>query len=152
VLIYLVRHGRTSSSAIDSFNGQRELPLTEEGREQAKKLRARLAEVRWGAVYCSPLGRTAETAHVLAPDAKVVELPGLIEINYGKWEGLTALQAEALDTPAYAAWVADPVANAPPGGETAAQVAERALQALEKIRARHEASKGPVLAVSHKAR
>ena len=62
MLLYLARHAQTASSAVDSFNGQRELPLTEHGREQARKLGQRLAGVRFAAVYRSPLGRTAETA------------------------------------------------------------------------------------------
>ena len=62
MLVYLVRHAQTASSAVDSFNGQRELPLTEQGREQARKLGERLRGVRFAAVYRSPLGRTAQTA------------------------------------------------------------------------------------------
>ena len=66
MLLYLVRHAQTASSAVDAFNGQRELPLTEPGREQARKLGARLGSVRWAAVYRSPLGRTAETAALVS--------------------------------------------------------------------------------------
>jgi len=43
MLLYVARHAQTASSAVDSFNGQRELPLTEQGREQARKLGQRLA-------------------------------------------------------------------------------------------------------------
>lgn len=151
MLIYLARHAQTASSAVDSFNGQRELPLTERGREQARKLGERLRTVRWAAVYRSPLGRTAETAALIAPDARAQVMPGLTEIDYGEWEGLSPEQARAKDAAAYDAWVRDPAANAPPRGETAAQVAARALAALEEIRSRHESAPGPVLAVSHKA-
>jgi broad specificity phosphatase PhoE len=147
--LYLIRHAQTASSAVDSFNGQRELPLTEHGREQARKLGARLAGVRWAAVYRSPLGRTGETAALVAPDRDARITPGLIEIDYGGWEGLSPTQAREMDPARYAAWVADPATTPPPGGETAAQVARRALAALEEIRARHESE--TVLAVSHKA-
>ena len=58
MLLYLIRHAQTASSAVDSFNGQRELPLTDHGREQARKLGARLSSVKVAAVYRSPLGRT----------------------------------------------------------------------------------------------
>jgi broad specificity phosphatase PhoE len=151
MLVYLVRHAQTASSAVDSFNGQRELPLTDHGREQARKLGARLAPVKWAAVYRSPLGRTGETAALVAPAVDAQIAPGLIEINYGEWEGLSPAQARERDPVRYAAWVADPTTTGPPGGETAAQVARRALDALEEIRARHEGSTQPVLAVSHKA-
>jgi len=151
MLLYLARHAQTASSAVDSFNGQRELPLTDHGREQARKLGQRLGGVRWAAVYRSPLGRTAETAALVAPGIEATIVRGLIEIDYGGWEGLSPEQARALNPGRYKAWVADPAATSPTGGETAAQVAERALAALEEIRSRHEDSPLPVLAVSHKA-
>ena len=151
MLLYLARHAQTASSAVDSFNGRGELPLTEHGREQARKLGERVRGVRWAAVYRSPLGRTAQTAASIAPGISAQVLPGLTEIDYGAWEGLSPEQARAKDPAAYDAWVRDPAANAPPGGETAAQVATRALGALEEIRSRHENASDPVLAVSHKA-
>ena len=81
MLLYLARHAQTASSAVDSFNGQRELPLTEHGREQARKLGQRLAGVRFAAVYRSPLGRTAETAALIATRIPAQVVPGLIEIS-----------------------------------------------------------------------
>ena len=151
MLLYLARHAQTASSAVDSFNGRRELPLTERGQQQARKLGQRLSAVRFAAVYRSPLGRTAQTAALIAPTLPAQVVPGLTEIDYGEWEGLSPEQARERDRDRYDAWVADPQAVSPPGGETAAQVASRALAALEEIRSRHEGSPLPVLAVSHKA-
>jgi broad specificity phosphatase PhoE len=151
MLLYLARHAQTASSAVDSFNGRGELPLTDHGREQARKLGQRLAGVRFAALYRSPLGRTAETAALILSKPTAEVLPGLTEIDYGRWEGLSPEQARALDPKLYEAWVADPASVAPPGGETAAQVAERALAAIEQIRSRHPGADDRVLAVSHKA-
>jgi broad specificity phosphatase PhoE len=151
MLLYLARHAQTASSAVDSFNGRGELPLTDRGREQARRLGVRLAGVRFAAVYRSPLGRTAETAALIVPRMTAEVLPDLSEIDYGRWEGLSPEQVRALDPARYEAWVEDPSAIAPPGGETATQVTERALAVLEEIRSRHESSAEPVLAVSHKA-
>ena len=151
MLLYLARPAQTASSAVDSFNGRGELSLTGRGREQARRASVRLAGVRFAAVYRSPLGRTAETAALIAPRVQAQVLPGLSEIDYGRWEGLSPEEARALDPARYDAWVSDPASVSPPGGETAAQVAERALAALEEIRSRHEGSAQPVLAVSHKA-
>ena len=147
MLLYLARHAQTASSAVDSFNGQSELPLTEHGREQARRLGARLAGISWGAVFRSPLGRTAETAALVAPGYEAKVIPGLIEIDYGEWEGLSPQQAEARNPQRYREWVEDPSLMSPPGGETAAQVAARVLAALGEI----ARAPGPVLAVSHKA-
>ena len=156
MLLYLIRHAQTASSAIDSFNGQRELPLTDTGRAQAAALGKRLSDVKFAAVYRSPLDRTRETAALVAPSfaSRLITLPGLIEINYGDWEGHSPAEAEARSPAHFRAWHDDPVANAPPNGETARDVATRALAALETIRASHEDglhTNDPVLVVSHKA-
>lgn len=151
MLLYLVRHAQTASSAVDSFNGRGELPLTAAGREQARRLGERLAGVRFAALYRSPLGRTAETARLVSPASESGVLAGLTEIDYGRWEGLSPEQARAIDPPRYAAWSDDPAAVSPPGGETAVTVASRALAALGEILARHQHGALPVLAISHKA-
>jgi len=153
MLLYLCRHAQTASSMVDSFNGQVELPLTERGRAQADALGARLSGVAFEAVYRSPLDRTRETAARIAPALadQMIVLPGLIEIAYGAWEGLSPEEAKAKWPREYAAWSDDPERHAPPGGETAGQISARAMAALEEIRRRHENSPRPVLAVSHKA-
>src|SRR5213082_2208907 len=97
LLLYLCRHAQTTSSAVDSFNGQRELPLTEHGRQQARKLGERLKTVPFAAVYRSPLGRTRDTADLIEPTHDQIVLAGLIEIDYGAWEGLSPEQARAND-------------------------------------------------------
>lgn len=151
MLLYLARHAQTASSAVDSFNGRRELPLTEAGKEQARRLGARLSGIQWAAVFRSPLSRARETAELIAPGFSQVVIPGLTEIDYGGWEGLSPEQARALNPGRYKAWVADPSTTAPTGGETAEQVKDRALAALDQIRSAHEESDQPVLAISHKA-
>jgi broad specificity phosphatase PhoE len=149
MLLYLCRHAQTASSAVDSFNGRRELPLTEHGREQARKLGERLATVPFAAVFRSPLGRTGETAALVGPGTDAIVLDGLTELDYGAWEGLSTAQARALDPARYAAWESDPAQTPPPAGETANQVAERVLAAIEEISRR--VPEGRALAVSHKA-
>ncbi len=157
MLIYLIRHAQTASSAIDSFNGQHELPLTERGRAQAQALGSRLTGVDFKAVYRSPLDRTRETAALVAPAfaERQIILPGLTEIDYGDWEGLSAADAELRSPAEFVAWREEPEDHAPPHGETARRVAERALEALESIRVRHDEGgdelRGPALVVSHKA-
>src|SRR5216684_5799514 len=83
MLLYLVRHAQTASSAVDSFNGRGDLPLTDQGREQARKLGERLKSVRFAAVARSPLGRTKQTAELVASGAPHVIVEGLTEIDYG---------------------------------------------------------------------
>ncbi len=151
MLIYLCRHAQTASSAVDSFNGQRELPLTEQGRAQAAALGARLKSVSFAAVYRSPLGRTGETSTLIAPALSASILPGLTEIHYGDWEGLSPTQAREKSGQRFDDWQRDPVNISPPAGETIAEVAARAQAALQEILARQSVATGPVLVVSHKA-
>ena len=151
MLLYLVRHAQTASSAVDSFNGRGELPLTERGREQARKLGERLKTVRFVAAVRSPLGRTKETADLIAPGLPQIVLEGLTEIDYGEWEGLSPEQARERDPELYEAWLEDPARIAPPRGETAQQIADRAMAALQQIEERYRGAAGPVLGVSHKA-
>jgi probable phosphoglycerate mutase len=151
MLLYIARHAQTSSSAVDSFNGRGELPLTELGREQAQKLGERLAAIPFAAVVRSPLGRTRQTAELVVRGLRQVVLDGLTEIDYGEWEGLSPAQARERDPELYDAWVEDPSRIAPPGGETAAQVAERALAALHQVEKNFADANEPVLAISHKA-
>jgi broad specificity phosphatase PhoE len=149
MLLYLARHAQTASSKVDSFNGQVELPLTDHGLAQAALLGTRLRSVKFDAIYRSPLSRTLQTAQQIVPGCDPRVLPGIIEMSYGRWEGLSPQMARALDPKHYDDWEARPDQVSPPGGETVQQVADRALQALEEIRAAHP--NGIVLAVSHKA-
>jgi probable phosphoglycerate mutase len=149
VLLYLCRHAQTVSSAVDSFNGRRDLPLTEAGREQARALGRRLSTVQFVSVVTSPLARAIDTALLIAPNNVHSVLDGLTEIDYGGWEGLSPEKARALDPARYDAWESDPSRTSPPGGEAAAEVAARAVEALAQIQ--RQFPDGPVLAVSHKA-
>ncbi len=149
--IFLVRHGATQLSAEDAFAGETDVPLSDLGREQLRKLAHRLAGEPIAAVYASPLGRTMETARILAePHGKpVVARDGLREVSHGHWEGKTRAAVEKDHPKEYALWQADPFSFAPPGGETGLAVTARALPALLEIVA---ASPGAqVIVVSHKA-
>src|SRR5207245_9744207 len=119
----MARHAQTASSAVESVNGRRELLLTERGQQQARKLGQRLSAVRFAAVYRSPLGRTAQTAALIAPMLSAQVVPGLTEIDYGEWEGLSPEQARDRDGERYDAWDAYPLAVSTPGGECAPRAA-----------------------------
>src|SRR6185312_15004882 len=72
------------------------------------------------------------------------------EIAYGEWDGRPEAEVERDDAARFHAWSAHPGRVAPPGGESGAEIAARAMAAVERIRARH-ADGGKVLVVSHKA-
>jgi probable phosphoglycerate mutase len=149
--VYLVRHGATQLTSEDRFSGAVGVDLSDQGRDQARRLAARLSGHPIGAVYCSPLGRTAETARILAEPHRLKPLhrDGLREISHGRWEGLTRREVEGRYPDEYAAWEADPFTSAPRDGESGLGVLARALPVIREIVLAHEGDH--VLVVSHKA-
>src|SRR4051794_8951067 len=149
--LYLVRHGATQLSAEDRFAGSVDVQLSDEGREQAAALGARLSAERIDTVYASPMSRTRETAAIVATACglSVTAVDGLREINHGHWESLTRREVEQQFSAEYASWEADPFTFAPRGGESGAAVLARALASLREILDHHAGQR--VLVVSHKA-
>ena len=150
--LYFVRHGQTEFSRANRFCGTIDPPLSDFGMRMAEAIGAAYGNAGWTAIYRSPRLRALQTIAPLAKHAglePVVE-DGLAEIAYGNWEGLTKEEARAQDPEGYAWYAVDTTSRAAPGGgETAFQVAARAMPVLERIKARH--TEGRVLVVSHKA-
>jgi len=146
-----VRHGATALTAEDRFSGAIGVDLSDEGRRQAHLLSERLAGEAIGAVYCSPLSRTVETAAILSEPHKLEPQrdEGLREISHGHWEGLTRREVEDRFPDEYSAWEMDPFTFAPAEGESGVSVLARALPVIRTIVSRHDGQS--VLVVSHKA-
>ncbi len=149
--IFLIRHGATTLTAEDRFAGATDVQLSEEGREQVRRLASRLSNDGITAVYASPLGRTVETAQILAEPHRleVQTKDGLREISHGRWEQLTRREVEEQFPEEAAAWDQDPYTFAPVGGESGLGVTARALPVLMDIVRENQG--GNVLVVSHKA-
>ncbi len=150
--LHLLRHGQTPHSRANLFCGAGSDPgLTPDGAAMAEAIASALASESWAAIYSSPQRRARETAAPLAArlGVEVTIAAGLREIAYGEWEGLSSGEAAARDHDLHQAWNADPALHAPPGGETAPEVARRALTEIEGVRSAVPA--GDVLAVTHKA-
>jgi broad specificity phosphatase PhoE len=149
--VFMVRHGATVLSAEDRFAGVTDVELSEEGREQARRLAERLGCEKISAVYTSPLGRTVETARILAAphDLEVQTRDGFREISHGHWEGMTRREVESKFPNEMAEWEKDPYTFAPTGGESGLAVTARALPALIDLVREHPGVN--ILVVSHKA-
>jgi alpha-ribazole phosphatase len=153
VNLYLIRHGQTAASRENRFSGSSDPPLTEVGEAMAAAFARAYASLPWDAIYTSPMLRTRQTADALCGligAAPIVD-EGLREIDYGQWEGLPVEAVQARWPAEYAYWADDVASRGTPGGETAFQVAGRAMRVVETIRRRHQAGSGNVLIVSHKA-
>lgn len=149
--IFLIRHGATTLTAEDRFAGATDVPLSHEGREQARRLGMRLSAEKVAAVYASTLGRTMETARLIAEPHGLEVQPreGLREISHGHWEQMTRREVDERYPEESAAWEADPYTFAPVGGESGLAVTARALPALLQIVRSHMGAQ--VIVVSHKA-
>ena len=124
----MVRHGATELSAEDRFAGVTNVELSDEGREQARRLSERLSAEKIAAVYASPLGRTVETARILAAphDLPVQTCDGFREISHGHWEGMKRREVEEKFPEEMAEWEKDPYTFAPAGwGERAGRNSPR---------------------------
>ncbi|WP_067823787.1 bifunctional RNase H/acid phosphatase [Nocardia inohanensis] len=125
--LLLLRHGQTELSVQRRYSGRGNPALTALGREQAARAAESLAaKGDIAAIVCSPLGRAKETAEAAgrALGVPVRVLEGLIETDFGAWEGLTFAEAQQQDPELHSRWLGDPSLPAP-GGESFDQVRER---------------------------
>ncbi len=129
-MIFLIRHGQTEFNVERRLQGRMDSPLTELGREQARRmgetLKAHLGEPGLWRVVSSPLGRTLATARIvcetLGLGCAIETDERLAEIHVGDWEGLSRQEIEAAQPGACDAegWI-----FTAPGGETYEQMAAR---------------------------
>ena len=147
VRLLLARHGRTALTPQRRFSGRGDVPLSAEGREEARRLAVRLAGEGVDAVVTSPLARARQTAEAVATACRVdLQVDDdLVECDFGAWEGLTFAEARDADPEAFDAWLAS-TSVAPPAGESFDAVAERVAQAQERLVAR---APGTVVVVAH---
>lgn len=150
IRIILIRHGQTAWNESPStpgathageerFRGRTDLPLDDTGQSQAVALADRLEHERIEALYTSPLLRTQQT---LAPLAKRLGMPvqleeSLLDISYGRFQGLTHAEAAGAYPEPYALWRTAPSQVRFPGGECLTDVQARVVALLEKLPHRH---------------
>jgi broad specificity phosphatase PhoE len=148
--LILVRHGRTEWNRVERFRGRADIEMDNVGIKQAEAAAARIADWQVSAVYSSPLRRALTTAEILAHPfgLEVKPLPGIIDIDYGEWQGLSPEEATAKNDSLYSKWLANPREMKFPGGESLDMVRERAISAVDVLITRHP--KETVVLVSHK--
>jgi broad specificity phosphatase PhoE len=149
--VFMVRHGATVLSGEDRFAGATDVALSDEGREQTKRLAERLQHEKIAAVYASPMGRTVETAKILAAphQLEIQTRDGLREISHGHWEEMTRHEVDEKFPQESEEWEKDPYTFAPAGGESGLAVTARALPVLIELVREHSGK--CILVVSHKA-
>ena len=141
--MWLIRHGETDYNTEHRYQGQIDIPLSEAGR---KKLSPSAEKV--DRVYVSRLRRTAQTAKILFPDAQQIVVPGLEEMNFGRFDGHT--HRELSSDPDYQRWIDSWCRLDVPGGENREQFTRRTLKAVTGlIRENAQAGEEHLVIVAH---
>jgi probable phosphoglycerate mutase len=147
--LILVRHGVTEYSVAKRFAGRSDLPLTEDGVEQAKRAARRVSDLGpVDVIVSSPLQRTRQTAQQISDVIGVgVEVSdGFAETDFGDWDGFTFAEVQQRWPDELQAWLADPSVS-PPKGESFDVVTRRVRRARDKVLAAHPGK--TIAVVSH---
>jgi broad specificity phosphatase PhoE len=137
--IFCIRHGETAWSLSGQHTGVTDIPLTDNGRRLAERLKPALAKERFALVLVSPMQRARETCALAGCGDQAVVEPDLMEWNYGEYEGLTPEQIYETRP----GWMI--FRDGGPGGETPEDVAVRA----DRVIARARAADGDVALFAH---
>jgi probable phosphoglycerate mutase len=127
-IVYLVRHGETAWSLTGRHTGLTDLPLTEMGERNARRLRERLSGLTFARVLTSPLLRARRTCE-LAGFGSLAEIDrDLLEWDYGEYEGRRSVEIHA-ERPDWELF-----RDGCPGGESPQEVAARADRIVNRLR------------------
>jgi broad specificity phosphatase PhoE/ribonuclease HI len=151
--LVLVRHGVTEHTVGKLFSGglaSSNPPLNDTGREQARATGEWLAPLAgtFDALVSSPVRRTRETAEILAQflDLEIEEEPGIAEMEFGTWDGMTFTEVHEKHPDELSAWLGD-LESAPHGGESFRAVEKRVLEGRDRIVSSYAGQ--TVVAISH---
>ena len=135
VVIILVRHGETDWNRDQVFRGRIDVALNEVGLRQARALQESLHESELDGIYSSPLKRAFETASIVGENRSVAVTveEGLIDIDFGKWQGLSHQKVKEEYKNLYETWLTQPQLVTFPDGETLKEVRRRSMGVLEMV-------------------
>ena len=137
--VFAIRHGETVWSLSGQHTGTTDLPLTDNGRRLAERMRPVLAKTVFALVLCSPMQRARDTCKLAGLGEKAIVEPDLVEWNYGQYEGLTLGQIHK-SSPGWQIF-----RDGCPGGEAPEQVASR----VDRVIGRARAADGNVALFAH---
>lgn len=132
---FLLRHAQTPYNKDQRFRGRIDVPLSGTGRQQAGAVSDALADEKISAIYGSPLSRAMETVRPLAErlGLPLLPLPELIDMDFGEWEGWSLDEAAERAPELFEVWKRNPERMTFPGGESLAQVQQRAMAGLARL-------------------
>ena len=145
----LVRHAQTTWNRGKKIQGQKDSPLTSDGKIQASRWGQLLKSLPWNRILASDIGRAMETAGIINQALKIALKTDarLREQDWGQWTGETLFRIQTdtpreLDNQVRAGWD-----FCPPDGEDRRSVLERSRQALSEAAAKWPGE--TILVVTH---
>ena len=147
--LILVRHGETVWNVEKIYRGRADVDLDEVGIKQAELLGKYLSNWKLEAIYSSPLKRALATANIIARYHKigVYIADGLIDFDYGEWQSLPEQEVRRSYPALLDKWHNNPHEVRMPGGESLADVRERAAGIVDDVLSKYE---GSVVLASHR--
>ena len=135
----MVRHGETEWNVLGRIQGHSDVPLSQNGREQAQTVARRLAEAPLDVVYCSDLSRASETARIILGhrDIPLHATSELRERDYGVFEGLSLEERRDRYPGMFASSLVKDLDFAPTGGESPRATSYRMTEFVAGLKARH---------------
>jgi len=127
-ITYLARHGETAWSLTGQHTGLTDLPLTEQGQRNSRRLQERLSGLSFLRVFTSPLQRARQTCELSGFGSVAEIVPDLVEWDYGEYEGRRSVEIRA-ERPDWQLF-----RDGCPGGESPLQVAVRADRVVDRVR------------------
>ncbi len=147
--LWLIRHGESTGNRDGLLQGQADLPLTDLGHEQARRLALRLGRIDFSAIYSSDLARTLQTAVYLSEALHIsIQLDSrLREIDVGRWSGLSTAEIAMRFPEEWAQWQERDPALVRGGGESYVAAQTRIVGILDDVARRHPGER--IAVVSH---
>lgn len=148
--IILIRHGETDWNSGSIFRGHEDVRLNATGIAQADATAEALKDKVFEAIYSSPLKRAMVTAKRIAMphEIGVRENLGLVDINYGIWQGMRESTVKEKHPKAYDRWIRTPAKMKFPGGESTKKAWKRVNTALRELVFTH--GTGTIVLVTHR--
>ena len=134
--IFLIRHGETNWNKEGRFQGQIDIPLNTNGKNQARKTFEYLRNITFNKAFSSSMHRPYETAQIILQrnnDLKIEKIDSLVEISHGLWEGKLEAEIKEKWPTLLKNWHDKPEEVVMPEGESIKDVSERSTEAFNKI-------------------
>lgn len=129
--VHFIRHASIGKEYDGAYIGTTDIPLSDAGKTELKKIDFEYSYPYATVVFSSPLKRCKETAKIIYPNIEPLVIDELSEMNFGEWEGKTAEELKDDDT--FKKWLAGDTSVKPPRGESNDNFTRRVCLTFEQI-------------------